>query len=100
MTREELDKFVEEVENRPYLEYEETTDEQLKEILSEKEIRKIEGKGFFNRITKYFRDKKQAKEIAKVDNLIDHIENSSVLDIIPEEYIKETINNESNTKND
>lgn len=100
MTREELDKFVEEVENRPYLEYEETTDEQLKELLTEKELKKIEGKGFFNRIAKHFRDKKQAKAIEKVDNLIDHIENSSVLDIIPEEYIKETINNESNTKND
>ena len=100
MTREEIDKFVEEVENRPYLEYKETTDEELKDVLSAKELRKIEGKGFFNKITKFFRDKRQAKAIAKVDDLIEHIENSSVLDIIPEEYIKEITSNESNSKND
>lgn len=100
MTREELDKFVEEVENRPYEEYQELTDEDLEEVLDQKEIREIKGIGLINKIKKHFRDKRQAKAIEKVDNLIDHIENSSVLDIIPEEYIKETINNESNTKND
>lgn len=98
MNKEEIDKFVEDVENRPYLEYEESTDEELKEILGEKEIRKLEGKGFFNKIAKHFRDKKQAKTIEEVDNLIDHIENSSVLDIIPEEY-KEMMVNDDGSKN-
>ena len=98
MNKEELDKFVEDVENRPYLEYEESTDEELKEVLGEKEINKLEGKGFFNKIAKHFRDKKQAKTIEEVDNLIDHIENSSVLDIIPEEY-KEMMVNDDGSKN-
>ena len=41
---------------------------------------------------------KKAKEIEKVDDLVDHIENSSVLDIIPEEY-KEMMVNENGSTN-
>lgn len=97
MTQEELDKFAQEVNNRPYLEYDENTSDDLATALDEKEINKIEGKGFFNKIAKHFRDKKQAKTIEEVDQLIENINNSSVLDIIPEEY-KEIMVNADGTK--
>lgn len=85
-SREEIDKFVEEVKSRPYLEYEEVSDEELEEILDEKELREIKGIGFFNKIKKYFRDKRQAKTINEVDDLIEHINDANVMDVIPEKY--------------
>ena len=48
-SREEIDKFVEEVKSRPYLEYEEVSDEELEEILDEKELREIKGIGFLTK---------------------------------------------------
>lgn len=100
MTREEIDKFVEEVENRPYEEYQELTDEELEEVLDEKEIREIKGIGIINKIKKHFRDKRQAKLINKTDELLETMNSNTVADIIPEKYIKEIISNESNSKND
>lgn len=88
MTREELDKFVEDVKNRPYLEYPESADEELNEILGEKEIKKLKGRGFIYKIAKYFRDKRQAKAIKKVDNLVEHMNNNSNFEFVPGEYIK------------
>lgn len=99
MTREELDKFAEEVENRPYLEYEETTDEELKEVLSEKELREIKGIGPINKVKKFFRDIIQAREIKASNELRDFIDKRSVIDIIPEEYLKELAEDESNEEN-
>ena len=91
MDKEELEKYAEEVKNRPYMEYAETSDEELKEILDKKEINKLEGKGLFNKIAKHFRDKKQAK-------LVDNINNSSVLDIIPEEYKEMMVDDDGTRK--
>ena len=99
MTREELDKFAEEVENRPYLEYEESTDEELKEVLSEKELREIKGIGPINKVKKFFRDIIQAREIKSSNELRDFIDKRSVIDIIPEEYLKELAEDESNEEN-
>ena len=99
MTREELDKFAEEVERRPYLEYEETTDEELKEVLSEKELREIKGIGPINKVKKFFRDIIQAREIKSSNELRDFIDKRSVIDIIPEEYLKELAEDESNEEN-
>ena len=65
MTREEIDKFVEEVENRPYLEYPEESDEELESCLDEKELREIKGIGLTNKIKKFFRDIKMARGIKK-----------------------------------
>ncbi len=65
MTREELDKFVEEVENRPYLEYPEESDEELESCLDEKELSEIKGIGLTNKIKKFFRDIKIARDIKK-----------------------------------
>lgn len=98
MNTEELDKYAEEVKNRSYMEYAETSDEELKEILDEKEINKLEGKGLFNKIAKHFRDKKQAKVMEEVDSLVDNIEKSSVLDIIPEEYKEMMVNDDGTAK--
>ena len=99
MTREELDKFAEEVERRPYLEYEESTDEELKEVLSEKELREIKGIGPINKVKKFFRDIIQAREIKASNELRDFIDKRSVIDIIPEEYLKELAEDESNEEN-
>lgn len=98
MDKEELEKYAEEVKNRPYMEYAETSDEELKEILDEKEINKLEGKGLFNKIAKHFRDKKQVKVMEEVDKLVDNIERSSVLDIIPEEYKEMMVDDDGSTK--
>ena len=98
MTREELEKYAEEVKNKPYMEYAETSDEELKEILDKKEINKLEGKGLFNKIAKHFRDKKQAKVMEEVDKLVDNINNSSVLDIIPEEYKEMMVDDDGTRK--
>ena len=98
MNTEELNKYAKEIESRPYLDYDESTSNDLETDLDDKELKKLQGKGFINRVTKYFRDKRQAKEIEKVDDLVDHIENSSVLDIIPEEY-KEMMVNENGSTN-
>jgi len=69
-SREELDKFAQEVSDRPYLEYEEESEEELEELFTQKELREIKGIGFFNKIRKYFRDKRQAKEFKKEDKII------------------------------
>ena len=98
MDKEELEKYAEEVKNRPYMEYAETSDEELKEILDEEEINKLEGKGLFNKIAKHFRDKKQVKVMEEVDKLVDNIERSSVLDIIPEEYKEMMVDDDGSTK--
>ena len=98
MDKEDLEKYAEEVKNRPYMEYAETSDEELKEILDEEEINKLEGKGLFNKIAKHFRDKKQVKVMEEVDKLVDNIERSSVLDIIPEEYKEMMVDDDGSTK--
>ena len=98
MDKEELEKYAEEVKNRPYMEYAETSDEELKEILDKKEINKLEGKGLFIKIAKHFRDKKQAKVMEEVDKLVDNINNSSVLDIIPEEYKEMMVDDDGTRK--
>ena len=85
-SREELDKFAQEVSDRPYLEYEEESEEELEELFTQKELREIKGIGFFNKIKKYFRDKRQAKTINEVDDLIEHINDANVMDVIPEKY--------------
>ena len=79
-SREELDKFAQEVSDRPYLEYEEESEEELEELFTQKELREIKGIGFFNKIRKYFRDKRQAKEIKKEDTYLDN--KKSIIDKI------------------
>ncbi len=62
--------------------------EELQECLTEKEKNKIDGKGFFGKILKRFRDKRQANNIEKYDSMIENIEKDDISNIIPDEYKK------------
>lgn len=67
------------------------TDEQLNDLqdcLSDKEKAKIDGKGFFGKLFKKIRDKKQAEYIEEYDAMIKNIEEDDISNIVPEEYKK------------
>lgn len=57
MSEEKLDKMIDEIENRPYQEYDdEALDQMYDDVLTDEEKARIEGRGFFNKIRKFFRD--------------------------------------------
>lgn len=56
-TDEEINKILDEIENRPYQEYDnEALDFAYGDVLSEKELRKLQGRGPINKMLKFFSD--------------------------------------------
>ncbi len=62
--------------------------EELQECLTKREKNRIDGKGFFGKILKRFRDERQANNIEKYEAMINDIENRDISNIIPDEYKK------------
>ena len=86
LTDKELEEYAKSVKAREYEKYSEEDEQMINSCLSEKEMNKLEGKGFINKIAKHFKDKQNAKVLSEIESIQENINSTNVLDYIPEEY--------------